>query len=333
MTNAASLPAQDAPAAPATKPKFFIVGDPGAARTDPRVVAHAVVFNIELREGEREFSATAAAHEIPLLRKKYGYLNGSLTVSKVWVPATPRAVPLNQSQFLEEVKRLSETSQFKTETRTVDFMVELYGSVKRDQVIGLMRSMKNSYIVWKDLEPHMLGRALANWPPNKPQPHPEELAEAAAKEITDRELESIIRAADPSGGAGSGEDGDLEGIILAASANMDAAAAGNEAAKPADDAEKAIAAAADAGAADVVPRGRRSKKSAPIDVSTVDEDKGDLLIRYFTGAGLAQETAEDLATLAESGEKVSDEAIISARGLLVDKLPLARKLLASAPRP
>lgn len=324
MTTAASLPAQDAP-----RPKFFIVGDPGAARTDPRVVAHAVIFNIDLREGEREFSATAAAHEIPLLRKKYGYLNGSLTVNKGWVPATPRAVALNQSQFLEEVKRLAETSQFKTETRTIDFMVELYGSVKRDQVIGLMRSMKQSYLVWKDLEPQLLGRALANWPANKPQPHPEELAEAAAKEMTDRELESIIRAADPSGGAGGGEDGDLEGIILAASANLDAAAAEP---KAEDDTEKALAAAADAGAADPVPKGKRGRK-APVDVSTVDEDKGELLIRYFTGAGLAQETAEDLATLVESGEKITDESIVAARGLLVDKLPLARKLLASAPRP
>jgi hypothetical protein len=332
MTTASS-PVQDAPAA-SPRPKFFIVGDPGASRVDPRVVAHAVIFNIDLREGEREFSATAAAHEIPLLRKKYGYLNGSLTVSKVWVPATPRAVALNQAQFLEEVKRLTETSQFKTETRTIDFMQELYGSVKRDQVVGVMRSMKASYIVWKDLEPHLLGRALANWPPNKPQPHPEELAEAAAKEMTDRELESIIRAADPSGGSGS-EDGDLEGIILAASAQLDNAAIGDKAAEgaPQDETEKAIAAAADAGGADPTPRGKRGKRAPPVNVSTVDEDKGELLIRYFTGAGLAQETAEDLATLVESGEKVTDESIVAARGLLVDKLPLARKLLASAPRP
>ena len=329
MTTASS-PVLDAPAAPAPRPKFFIVGDPGASRADPRVVAHAVVFNIELREGEREFSATAAAHEIPLLRKKFGYLNGSLTVNKVWVPATPRAVPLNQSQFLEEIKRLNETSQFKTETRTIDFMVELYGSVKRDQVVGVMRSMKSSYIVWKDLEPHLLQRALANWPPNKPHPHAEELAEAAAKEMTDRELEGIIRAADPSGGAGMGEDGDLEGIILAASANLDAQVA--PAPPPEDETERALAAAADAGAADTVPRGKRGKR-APVNVSTVDENKGELLVRYFTNAGLGQETAEDLATLVESGEKISDESIVAARGLLVDKLPLARKLIASAPRP
>ena len=332
MNEAASSPA---PAVIIPKKRFFVVGDPGAARVDPRVVAHAVVFNLDIREGEREFSAPGIpAHEIPLLRKKYGYLNGSVTISKGWVPSTSSIVPLNQAQFLEEIKRLTEAYQFKTESRTIDFLVEIYGSVKKDQVVGIMRSMKQSYKVFKDVWPRLMDRARANWPANKSNPFVEEIEEQAYKEITDRELNDVVAAADPGGGMG-GEDGDLENIILQASAQAESP---QEAPKldVEDEDEAAIAAAAAAGKADVAPRRARARKEAKPtleELAAPQEDVGDLLTRYFIDGGMTETAAGDLAALAETGERVSDEALEAVRELPADKRATARKLLSAAPRP
>jgi hypothetical protein len=270
-----------------------------------------VVFNLDIREGDREFSAQAAAHQIPLLRKKYGFLNGTVTVTKGWVSSLDRVVTLNQQQFLDEMTYLQDTFKLKTESSILDFFVELYGSVKRDQTVGVLKAMNNAYRAWRDLEDQLLDRARKQLPMHLVGMSVDELRPLAYAEMTDRELQSIIDAADPSGGGSVDIDAlNLESLIL------DNALDKQE--PPQSD-------------ADPKPKTRAKGKRAT-EAPATTEAGDDAAFTYFLAGGMPAEVIPELVALSESDEKITLDMLMPL-SLTDEQRTLALKLIKGAPKP
>lgn len=295
--------------APIRPQRFFINGDPSAALRDPRVVTRAVIFNLDIREGDREFSAQAAAHQIPLLKKKYGFLNGTVTVTKAWVTGLDRVVTLNQQQFLDEMTYLQDAFRLKTESNLIDFMVELYGATKREQTVGVLKSMNAAYKAWRELEDALLDRARKQLPTHLVGMSVAELRPLAHGEMTDRELQSVIDAADPSGGV----SGDLEAVNLE-SLILDNALDKADGVKPEAEAER--------------PKGKKAGKSKSL--PPVTDPDSDPIFAYFTAGGMPVEALPELVALVESGEKISMDMLMPLP-LTDEQRTLALKLIKGAP--
>lgn len=284
---------------PSTKasPVFFVGDDRRKSVGDDKIVAVSVTVNLVCREGEREFSASAGLHELPVLRRFYDAIGGNITINKSWVPGVPRQRTLNQDALATELERLTNTYIVRADGKGVrNITAEVYGPTPSEQLRNIHKAMKEIMQAWAKLEEKGLQRVMAGYPKEKlAKLHPQEIAALAADEILDREIDEVIALADP------------QTIALNEIELSHVQIPGPE------------------------------KADAVTESVAGGEDPEEALQTYFQRAGLKEDTAIDLATLCVTigAAKVTDAQLGTVRGLdkvSKETLSKVKTLLAAVPK-
>jgi hypothetical protein len=254
-------------------------------------------MNLTCREGEREFSACAGLHELPILKRFYDAIGGNITVNKAWVPGVSRQRTLNQDALAAELERLTNTYIVRGDGKGVrSITAEVYGATPSEQLRSLHKAMKAILEAWVKLEAKGLERVKAGYPKEKlARLHPAEIAAMASDEILEREIDEVVALADPQ--TLSLNEIELSNVQIPAP----------------------------------------EKADAVVESVAEGEDPEEALQTYFTRAGLKGDTAVDLATLCVTigAAKVTDAQLGTVRGLdKVSKETLAKvkTLLAAVPK-
>jgi hypothetical protein len=136
---------KDTPAEAFTVPAFT-VGDDRAQAMAGRVVAVSISVNVDIKIGDREFSACVPLHEIPLLKRKHA--NGMVTIRPDWVPALERTRRITEAALKEELDRLNHIYVIAVEKGKVDLVGEVFGVTDSERLRGLHSSMRKLHDGW-----------------------------------------------------------------------------------------------------------------------------------------------------------------------------------------
>jgi hypothetical protein len=173
--------------------RAFVIGDASMQRATDPTVAVAVTVNIDVRNGDRAFSATATLHELPLLRRLYGAIGGTARPRTDWVPGIRRRSKLSHLQLQDELDRLSRKYVVAHESGTRDIMSEVYGATGSVRLQSLRDKMRQAAQLWAEIETSAMDKVRASGR----EYHKLETEAVIAEFLNEKDLEKIVRALDP----------------------------------------------------------------------------------------------------------------------------------------
>ena len=274
--------------------------------TDNRPVAIAINVRVDVKTGDREFSTSVGLHEALVLR---GYLEGiggscTLRMNGSWPPGLSRHRTLTQSKLNDEMLRLSTKQIPRKDMAPLDCFGQYFPGNASERLVRLHKVMGDQYVAWRRIEAQALVRLQANPPVGLAGMRPGLVASLASEFITEKEVLDVAQMVDPTGQR-------LETVHLAeVSLSPPPLASGAPLGVPLGAALEEII------------------KTAELATDPVGDRVHEAFAR-LREAGFSDAVAVAASALlerAESGDKLSDEAIISAIGSKA-KLGAARNAL------
>jgi hypothetical protein len=212
-------PKNQTQAATIQDPVFDNGNDAARRLTDP-TVAIIVTVNLDVKRGTRTLSCNAPLHEIPLLRRMYAAMGGTVTPNPHWLPGLRRRAKLSHSQLQDELRRLARLYVVPAEGGKRDIMSEVYGATASDQLRNLRAKMIEAHDLWKAMESRIMAdirHAVASG--TQPEYHRLEAESLIADRLNAKDIDKILRQIDPAEVAADEiELGELKGDDLLAPA-------------------------------------------------------------------------------------------------------------------
>lgn len=180
---------------------FFIVGSDDRPM-DNRIVAMAIGIRADIKVGDREFSSSLSVHEALILRHYLDMMGGGCTMrlSAAWPPGLSRYRHLTQDNLKNEVGRLSRMIVPRKDAPPLECMAIYFPGTQNERMVRLHKIMGEQYQAWEKLLEKAMGRLRQDNVPGIDRLHPERVKSLAANYITEQEIESVVRLADPSAG-------------------------------------------------------------------------------------------------------------------------------------
>ncbi len=179
-------------AATGKDPVFDNGNDAARRMTDP-VVAIVVTVNLSIKNGQRTMSCSAPLHEVPLLRRLYTALGGTVTPRTDWVPGLRRRAKLTHAQLQDELRRLSEKYQIPTEGGKRDIMAEIYGATGAERLRSLRNKMAEAHRGWGELETAAMVKIRAAGKTY----HRLEVESLISELLSEKDVDRLVRSLDP----------------------------------------------------------------------------------------------------------------------------------------
>ena len=272
---------------------FFIVGSDDRPM-DNRVVALAIGIHADIKVADREFSSSLSVHEALILRHYLDMMGGGCTMrfSGAWPPGLSRYRRLTQDNLKNEVMRLSRMIVPRKDMPPLECMAMFFPGTLNERLLRMHKIMEEQYQAWETLLEKAQRRLEQDNVPGLAGLHLERVKSLAANYITEQEIETVVKMADPS--AGQLDAIELREIVYA---KTTLAAPPQEAAKNFD--------------ALIAEAGRLADAADPAG------ERVHAAFQRLKDAGFDDSKASDVAALLErsdSADKVPDDDIIRAAG-------------------
>lgn len=180
---------------------FFVVGSDDRPM-DNRIVAMAIGIRADIKVGDREFSSSLSVHEALILRHYLDMMGGGCTMrlSAAWPPGLSRYRHLTQDNLKNEVGRLSRMIVPRKDAPPLECMAIYFPGTLNERMVRLHKIMGEQYQAWEKLLEKAMARLRQDNVPGLDTLHPERVKSLAANYITEQEIESVVRLADPAAG-------------------------------------------------------------------------------------------------------------------------------------
>lgn len=263
---------------------FFIIGSDDRPH-DVRTVAVSISCRVNIKVADREFSTAIPLHEALILRTYYDYMAGGCTLSfnGYWPPGVDRYRRLTQDLLKAEVSRLSARVVPRKDSTPLDCFAMYFPGTMNERLVRMHKVMVEMYEAWEKL----VITATSRIPILEKPDRPELLYSMACNYITEQEIETIIRLADPAGAA-------LSELILPEVKISPASAISPQIQN----------------LEDIIAQAHALVDNAPA-------SKTEAAFERLTTAGFDASTAEKVSSLLEkydSGDKIPEDALVSAAG-------------------